>query len=104
MSSEAPPLLADFTTSSTCLALTPVNTLTSSGMTAPARVPKLMISDRIHHRFAWPSRPESIRNDMTKVRMIETIEVIQTSEVSGVSNSISSASSNVAFAHMALPK
>ncbi len=96
--------MADFTTSSTCLALTPVNTLTSSGMTAPARVPKLMISDSFHHRLVLPATFGISNAEMMKVSTIETIEVIQTSEVSGVSNSISSASPYLALAQAALPK
>src|ERR1035437_1234623 len=57
---EAPPSLADVTTSCTWPDLVEVKTLTSSGMTAPARVPQ------------------------------EMMEVIQTSEVKGASKSISS--------------
>src|SRR5581483_658748 len=54
--SDAPPSLADVTTSLTCLDSVEVNTLTSSGMTAPASVPHEMIDDSFHHSVGSPPR------------------------------------------------
>ena len=55
MFSEAPPSRELLTTSLTCLLLVEVNTFTSSGITAPASVPREMIMAIAHHRSAvWP--------------------------------------------------
>src|SRR5579859_5767086 len=48
MFSDAPPSRDDVTTSRTWLDSTEVNTLTNSGMIAPASVPQLMIVDSFH--------------------------------------------------------
>ena len=89
MPSEAPPLLDETTTSSVCLALVEVNTLTSSGMRAPASVPQLTMSDSFHHR---PSGSPPIRSaEVANVMAMHTTEVIHTSDVNGASKSISRA-------------
>src|SRR5437588_2425778 len=49
MLSDAPPSFDAATTSRTWPELTDVNTLTSSGITAPASVPHEMIADSFHH-------------------------------------------------------
>ena len=56
MSSDAPPSSAEVTTSFTCPDVTEVNTFTSSGMTAPARVPQEMMVASFHH---WVVSPPS---------------------------------------------
>ena len=47
----APPSRDAVTTSRTCLEWVEVNTLTTSGMIAPASVPSVMISDSCHQRL-----------------------------------------------------
>src|SRR5436309_1300038 len=54
MSSDAPPSRADVTTSRTWLDSVEVNTLTSSGMIAPARVPHVMTVDSFHQSEPSP--------------------------------------------------
>src|SRR5208283_5472159 len=91
MPSEAPPSCADLTTSLTWVEWTEVKTLTSSGMSAPARVPQEMMEASFHQSVPSP-RVGIIMRVTMKVRMMETMDVIHTSEVSGASKSISSAS------------
>ena len=50
MFSDAPPSRELLTTSLTCLLLVDVKTLTSSGISAPASVPREMIVASFHHR------------------------------------------------------
>src|SRR5262245_42591995 len=88
--SEDPPSRDDVTTSRTWLDSTDVNTLTNSGMIAPASVPQVMLSDSFHH--SEPSPSSGIRKyDTMYVMTTETIEVSQTSDVSGASKFILSA-------------
>ena len=56
MPREAPPSLAEVTTSRQWMDLELVNTFTSSGIKAAARVPQLMIMDKVNHRLwgKWP--------------------------------------------------
>jgi hypothetical protein len=68
--------------------LVEVNTLTNSGMIAPARVPQEMIVASCHHKSVFPLRVGTMSLETTKVRATETSEVIQTREVSGASKSI----------------
>ena len=56
MLSEAPPSLDEVTTSRTCALSVEVNTLTSSGMIAPASVPHVMMAESFHHCVASPAR------------------------------------------------
>src|SRR5512147_1291794 len=90
MLSDGPPSFDAVTTSRTCPELTEVNTLTSSGMIAPASVPHEMIADSFHHSPNGSAEsPLPIRKyDVTNVRTTETIEVSHTSTVSGCSKSI----------------
>jgi hypothetical protein len=87
----APPALDAVTTSRTCLELVEVNTLTTSGMIAPASVPRVMISDSCHHRLAvdfagdGEVADQQIRHDEGQYQ--RNAEVIQTSEVNGASKS-----------------
>ena len=59
--SEAPPWREEVTISWTCRDLVLVNTRVNSGMTAPAMVPRLMITERVHQRPSWPGRSPSSR-------------------------------------------
>ena len=90
MFSDAPPWLEETTTSRVWRALVEVNTFTSSGMSAPARVPQLTISDSFHH---IPSGSPSISAaEVPKVHAMHSTEVSHTSDVRGASKSISAAS------------
>src|SRR5215467_180753 len=90
MFNDAPPSSDEVTTSFTCADSTEVNTLTSSGMIAPARVPQEMMVESFHQSEGSPPRSGMMSLETMKVRMIETNEVIQTSEVSGASKFMSS--------------
>src|SRR5262245_9650715 len=89
MLSDAPPSLDEVTTSRVCAAVVEVNTFTSSGMSAPAMVPQLMIVDSFHHMLVSPGAPSLIlssgiiRYDTRYVSAIDTIDVNQTRCVSG---------------------
>src|SRR5437763_13172634 len=85
--SDAPPSLDAVTTSLTWLDSVDVNTLTSSGMIAPASVPHVMIAASFHHNVPSPRSGISSR-DTTKVRATEMMDVSQTSDVSGASKFI----------------
>ena len=61
MLSDAPPSRDDLTTSCTCREFVEVNTLTSSGMTAPASVPHEMIDASFHQSVPSPSSTGIIR-------------------------------------------
>src|ERR1044071_1369356 len=93
MLSDGPPSFDAVTTSRTWPELTEVNTLTSSGMMAPASVPHEMIADSFHHRpNGRAESPLPIRRyDTMNVSATETIEVSHTSTVSGCSKFILSA-------------
>src|SRR6185503_4488361 len=104
MPSEAPPSSADFTTSCTWRESVEVNTLTSSGITAPARVPHEMIVANCHQSELLPASTGIIRYETRYVSAIETIEVIQTREVSGASKFMSAALAYRALAMAALRK
>ena len=81
MLSDGPPSFEAVTTSRTWPELTDVNTLTSSGMIAPASVPHEMIAESFHHRpygsveSPWPMSAY----ETTNVRPTETSEVSHTS-------------------------
>src|SRR5208337_1357812 len=85
MSRDAPPSLAEATTSLTCLDSVEVNTFTNSGMRAPASVPQEMIVESFHHIEVSLPKLGMINAEAAKVSPIETSEVIQTSEVNGAS-------------------
>src|SRR5438552_14706428 len=55
--SDAPPSLLAVTTSRTCRLWVEVKILVTSGMTAPASVPQVMIVARIHQRSRLPLMP-----------------------------------------------
>src|SRR5262245_28409004 len=93
MLSDAPPSFDAVTTSLTWPEFIDVNTLTASGMIAPASVPHEMIVASFHHspcssvKLPWPIS----RYDTRKVKPIDTIDVSHTSTVSGCSKFILSA-------------
>src|SRR5208283_2183205 len=106
MPRDAPPSLAEVTTSFTWREFTEVKTLTSSGISAPASVPQEMIVASFHHWLVSPLPPRlgMMRYEIKYVATIETIEVSQTSEVRGCSKSIFSALAYFAFATAPLTK
>ena len=55
MFSDGPPSREAVTTSRTWAEFVEVKTLTSSGMTAPARVPQVMTVESFHHSEPSPS-------------------------------------------------
>ena len=85
MLSEAPPSRDEMTTSFTWALSVDVKTLTSSGMTAPASVPQVMMTDSFHHCESSPASSGMMKYDAAKVNAIDTIDVIHTSCVSGAS-------------------
>src|SRR5688572_27519464 len=87
MLSEAPPSRDDDTTSRTWDDSVDVNTLTSSGMIAPASVPQVITVDSFHHIVPSP-RSGISRYDTTYVMTTDTTEVSHTRIVSGVSKFI----------------
>src|SRR5262245_57214723 len=89
--SEGPPSSDEVTISRTWRELIKVNTLTSSGMMAPAKVPQEMIVASFHHNDGSPPKSGIISLETTKVRTMEIMEVTHTSDVRGVSKFMSSA-------------
>src|SRR5919106_122343 len=85
--SEAPPSRDAVTTSRTWLDSVEVNTLTNSGMMAPARVPHVMTVDSFHHSDPSPRLPTRAY-DAAYVMTTETMDVSHTREVSGASKFI----------------
>jgi hypothetical protein len=86
MLSEAPPCLEQFVTSFTWPEFVLTNTLVNSGMSAPAMVPQLMITESTHQRPGWmPFWCASRKYEAANVIAMETAEVIQTRWVSGAS-------------------
>ena len=65
MFSDAPPSRDEITTSRVCAESTEVNTLTNSGMIAPASVPHVMIVDSFHQSVGFPPMFGMIRYDTT---------------------------------------
>src|SRR4249919_1145707 len=104
MLSDAPPSREEVTTSRTWAESTEVNTLTSSGMIAPASVPQVMTVDSFHQREPSPPRFGIIRYETIYVATTETIEVSHTRRVSGASKFILSAFSYWLLAIASLTK
>src|SRR5918998_6447334 len=77
--SEAPPSRDEVTTSRTCPDSVEVKTFTSSGMTAPARVPQLITVESCHQRSGLPPRSGTMTYERAYVSTTETIEVSHTS-------------------------
>src|SRR2546423_15383487 len=62
MLSDAPPCLEQLVTSRTCLQLVLTKTFVNSGITAPATVPQLMITDSTHHRSGCAAPAASLKS------------------------------------------
>src|SRR5262245_50119268 len=91
MLSDAPASFEAVTTSRTWPESVEVKTLITSGMTAPASVPQLMIAESFHQSVASPFSSGISTYDTTNVSTIETMDVSQTRNVSGCSKFILSA-------------
>src|SRR5580658_9997304 len=83
MLSDAPPCLEQLVTSLTWRELVLTKTLVNSGMTAPATVPQLMMTDNTHHKSGCAIPAPSLKSPnstllATKVTAMDTAEVIQT--------------------------
>src|SRR5882672_3958533 len=85
MLSDAPPSRDDVTTSRTCDDLSDVNTVTSSGMIAPASVPQVITSDSFHHRDGSPPTVGMMSEETMNVNATDTRDVNHTSWVRGAS-------------------
>src|SRR3954466_10381593 len=88
MFNEAPPCLEQLVTSRTCLELVLTNTFVNSGISAPATVPQLMMTESTHHKSGVGVPAASLKSPRStllamKVTAIETSEVNQTRWVSG---------------------
>src|SRR5687767_6756056 len=75
--SEAPPSLLAVTTSRTWPLWVEVKTLVTSGITAPARVPQVMMVASFHHRWVLPLMSPIRAYDARYVAMMEVAEAIQ---------------------------
>src|SRR5260221_400501 len=83
MFSEAPPCLEQLVTSRTWRELVLTNTLVNSGITAPATVPQLMMTESTHQRAGCATPAASLKSPSNnllamKVTRMDTAEVIQT--------------------------
>ena len=85
MLSDAPPSRDDVTTSRTWRELVEVNTLTISGMIAPASVPQVITVDSCHHSAVLPLMSGMTTYDTTYVSATDTMDVNHTRTVSGCS-------------------
>src|SRR5215471_9651943 len=80
---EAPPCLEQFVTSFTCREVVLTKILVNSGITAPATVPQLMMTERTHHKSGCAVPRASTKSPSSnrlarKVTPMEMAEVIQT--------------------------
>src|SRR5262245_26569782 len=98
MFSDGPPSRDEITTSRTCPESVEVKILTSSGISAPASVPQVMIMESFHQSVESPPRLGIMKYDRRKVIAIDTKEVSHTSVVRGDSKFIFAAFSYLAFA------
>src|ERR1043165_3206688 len=78
MFSDGPPSREDVTTSLVCRDSVDVNTLTNSGMIAPASVPHVITAESFHQSVESPPRSGTIIFDTMNVSTTERIEVSQT--------------------------
>src|SRR6266700_510636 len=81
MFSDAPPCLEQLVTSLTCLELVLTKTLVNSGITAPATVPQLMMTDSTHQSAGCVMPIASLKSPSSSllaanVMMMDTAEVI----------------------------
>src|SRR5512138_3762626 len=103
MLSEGPPSRDAVTTSLTWPDSTDVNTLTNSGISAPASVPHVMTVESFHHIVPSP-RSAMSRYDTAYVMATDTSDVSHTSDVRGASKFILSAFPYRAFAMASFKK
>src|SRR5258705_10901559 len=85
MLSEAPPSREEVTTSRTWDDLSDVNTVTSSGMIAPASVPHVITSDSFHQSDRSPPTSGMMSQETMNVNATDTSDVNHTSWVRGAS-------------------
>src|SRR5277367_2185321 len=104
MPSDAPPSSAEVTTSLTCRDSVEVNAFTSSGITAPAKVPHEMMVPSFHHCEESVPMVGMISFETTYVNAMDTNDVSHTKEVSGASKFILSTLPYLAFANALLIK
>src|ERR1041385_2486838 len=100
--SDAPPCLEQFVTSRTWRDVVLTNIFVNSGITAPATVPQLMITDSTHHSAGCVLPAASLKspsNILLAINVIamDTAEVIQTRCVNGASKSKSFLPPNIAL-------
>src|ERR1700743_1059941 len=62
MFSDAPPCLEQLVTSRTCLEFVLTNTFVNSGITAPATVPQLIITDNTHQKSGCATPDASLKS------------------------------------------
>src|SRR5579859_6863424 len=79
MLSDAPPSRDEVTTSRTWALSVDVKTLMSTGMTAPASVPHVMIDESFHHCESSPPSAGMSAYEAANVNRTDTIDVTQTS-------------------------
>src|SRR5258706_9023302 len=102
MLSDAPPCFEQLVTSRTWRELVLPNTLVNSGISAPATVPQLMMTDSTHHKAGCGKPAASLKSPSStllamNVTAMETAEVIHTRCVSGASKSKSFSPPNFAL-------
>src|SRR6185436_138703 len=116
MLSDAPPCLEQFVTSRTCLQLVLTKTFVNSGISAPATVPQLIMTESTHQRsgratvcvapftsLAMEKSPSKTLLAM-KVTAMDTADVIHTRCVRGASKSKSFSPPNFALLMPSLTK
>src|SRR5918999_6401371 len=86
--SDAPPSRLAVTTSRTWPLWVEVKILVTSGMTAPARVPQVMMVASFHQRLVFPLMLPISAHEAAYVARMEVIEAIHTRAVSGASKFI----------------
>src|SRR5690242_9741674 len=80
MFKEAPPCLEQLVTSRTCLELVLTNTLVNSGISAPATVPQLIITERTHQRSGAAVPLASLKSPRSNL-LAMNVTAIETNEV-----------------------
>src|SRR5437762_12177590 len=83
MFNDAPPCLEQLVTSRTWREVVLTNIFVNSGISAPATVPQLIITDSTHHSAGWGTLDASLKSPSKtllarNVMPMDTAEVIQT--------------------------
>src|SRR5271157_5059863 len=102
MFSDAPPCLEQLVTSLTWRELVLTKILVNSGISAPATVPQLMMTESTHHKSGCAAPAPSLKSPRSsllamKVTAMDTAEVSQTRCVKGASKSKSFLPLNMAL-------